>query len=104
MLLYESTDDGFAERALAALRAAEIPCYETTTSTLGNNYALAASGDTKHLLFLERPDDYERANAILIQLGAAIDTGPRLPSRPVLFLIVAIAILFALVVGFNWTP
>ena len=102
MLLYETTDADFAERALAALGEARIPCYKTTTSVLSNKYAIPAADDAKFYLFLERPDDYRPANDILIRLGAAVDLPPKLPSIRVLVAIAAVAVVLAAIVAIGW--
>ena len=91
LLVYETTDTDFADRALAAMREADIPCYRTghgyqTESWPGGR---VSSGD-QVCIYIERDLDSSEANRILISLGAAQERPP--PLR----LIVGLSILAAI--------
>jgi len=88
-LIYETTDTEFADRAIEALRAADVPCYRT-----GHGYTAEAQhmgrgfSEDQVCLYIERDTDWARANEILIGLGAV--TERPLPPRWVLVLAAAL--------------
>ena len=101
LLLYQTSDPQFADRAVEALEVAGIPSYRT-----GSGYVELARASRSSLglgvcIFLRREEDYRRANEILIKLGAAIEGPPKLPSRRMLFLWAMVLTLLALVVAIN---
>ena len=104
MLFYDTTDEGFAERALAALRAAGISCYKISTSVLGNKSLVDVPDDVHFYLHVERSTDYRAASDILIKLGAVVDGPSPLPPLPVLILLAALAVAIAIFVAINWGP
>ena len=67
--MYETTDSEFADSALAALGAAEIPCYR-----VGRSCADGVQSAVN--IYIERDSDYAEANRILISLGAALERQP----------------------------
>ena len=99
LLLYQTSDPAFADRALEALRAEGIPCNRT-----GTGYWDVSSAGRRDLgldicIYIQHEADYQRANQIIIKLGAVLDGPPKLPSRRVIFLtVVLITMGFILVV------
>ena len=73
MLLYETTDRNFLNTALDALEDARIRCYFTGGDTpYGRTHTFC--------LHIVEDADAPRANAILLELGAAPETPIRIPS------------------------
>ena len=99
VLLYQTSDPQFADRAVEALEEAGIPSYRT-----GSGYADLARAPRSSLglgvcVFLRREEDYRRANEILIKLGAATEGPPRLPSGRMLFVWVIVLTLLAIAIA-----
>ena len=90
-LIYETTDTEFADRAIAALAQAGIDARRVGRGYYGNS-AYPGKGFTEDqvCIYIEDAADFRSANDILIQLGAAVETPPKLPSRRVIFLVVLI--------------
>lgn len=100
VLVYETSDPDFADRAVETMTAAGISCYRTA-----RGYADLRPGTylgTEVCIFIRRDEDYSRANGILRDLGAATDEPLRLPSRRTLFLLVFVVTLLAVLVALNW--
>jgi hypothetical protein len=103
VLLYETNDTRFANRAIEALRRADIPCYRVGSGSGDGSpmNLMMALGESRICIHVERDSDYRRANDILIALGAAREEPLRLPSargvRIVIILVVALAVCIALV-------
>lgn len=100
VLVYQTSDPDFADRAADAMTAAGISCYRT-----GRGYTDLRPGiwrDLDSCIFIRRQEDYARANEILRDLGAARDEPNRLPSLRVLFLLVFVVTVIAVVVALNW--
>jgi hypothetical protein len=100
-LIYETTDSAFADRAVHAITKAAVSCYRTGPDIHSNIYV--PSGEPRICLYISDEADYARANAILVKLGAATDTPPKLP--PVWVLAIAAALIVALGywVALQWT-
>lgn len=93
MLIYETDDSGFAASVIDALTQAGIECYRTGGALL---YTPAESTICIHI---RNASDFERANELLIQQGAAVDQ-PMSISPVVIMVAVVVAVLVALwVVG-----
>ena len=100
LLLYQTSDPAFANRALEVLQEAEIPCYRT-----GEGYwSIPTRRDSGAgiCIYIEREADYRAANEIIVKLGAAVDAPIRLPSRRVVFIVVFVVTVIAALVAFNW--
>jgi hypothetical protein len=103
MLVYETTDTSFANRAIDALRRADIPCYRVGSGSGDGSpmNLLMALGESRICIHIEQASDYRRANEILIALGAAREEPLRLPSprgvRIAIILTVVITICIALI-------
>lgn len=102
-LVYETTDPDFADRAIRAMREADIPCYR-----VGRGYTWSATGiigraatENQICLYIERDTDYARANEILVKLGAVTD-GPSLPPKWVFLLLLFTAVLLGTWVALQW--
>ena len=91
-LVYETTDTDFADRALEAMRAADISCYRTGHGYhTGAAYPGRGSGEDQVCIYLERESDFSEANRILISLGAAVERPT--PLRLIVGLLILAAIL-----------
>jgi hypothetical protein len=101
-LIYETTDTDFADRAIEAMRKADIDCYR-----VGHGYstrsAYVGRGGTESqvCLYVERDTDCARANEILLELGAVMDD-PKLPPRWVVLLLLALATAIGVWVSLEW--
>lgn len=101
-LVYETTDPDFADRAIKAMREADIPCYR-----VGHGYTWNAAGtsgraaaENQICIYIERETDYAEANRLLVKLGAVVEKPP--PGWAVVaFLIVAA--LVAVWVAVAWS-
>jgi hypothetical protein len=102
LLLYETSDPQFANRAIEALTEAGISCYRTGTGYFDITRAPRTSLGLGICIFLRRTEDYRRANEILIGLGAVVDSPPRLPSQGILFILALVVAAIAAFVATNW--
>ena len=95
VLLYQTMDDDFADSAVEALRRAHIPCFRTGTAWENLWYGRRLNSFS---IFVRNAEDYDRANHILIRLGADVEESPSLlKERIFLVLIVAIVVTAAFV-------
>lgn len=99
VLVYQTSDPRFADRAVETMTQAGIACYRT-----GSGYADLRPGIRQDLeagvcIFIRREEDYSRANDILSEIGAAPDEPVKLPSRRVLFLLALIAAAVAIFIA-----
>ena len=102
-LVYETTDTRFADRAIDALREADVPCYRVGTG-LGDGSPvtqLQALGESRICIYLERESDYPKASDILVRLGAAKEEP--LPIKWVFRLSVLLVIAIAICVALMWS-
>jgi hypothetical protein len=95
-LIYETSDPEFADRAIESLRAAGIDCYRTGRGVRQLNASSGRWTDDQVCLYVRDGGNFQRANEILISLGAAVDEPLRLP-KPWVFALAA-AILVVVVV------
>jgi hypothetical protein len=91
-LLYETTDPDFADSAVAALGAAEIPCYRV-------DHGYGDGGLSAQCIYIERDADYTEANRILVGLGAAVDQPPPAWLVGLIMLVAALSALWIAVGG-----
>jgi len=100
VLLYQTSDEAFAARAMAALEEEGIACCRTGRGydiPTANTYRVLDNGVS---IFVQQESDYQRANQIIVALGGTVEP----PIQPVRLLEVglALAALAAiLVVAFN---
>lgn len=102
VLVYQTSDPRFADKAVETMAQAGIDAFRT-----GSGYADLRPGIKQDLssgvcIYIRRQGDYDRANEILRDLGAALDEPVKLPSRRALFLLALAATVLALVVALNW--
>lgn len=93
-LIYETTDSDFAESCVQALANADVSAFRT-------GGALPGGSDFTICIYIHDPSQYQEANEVLIKLGAVINSGPTLPSRTIIVLMVAVMLLFAVIVA-TW--
>jgi hypothetical protein len=99
ILVYQTSDPRFADKAVEAMTRAGVSAFRT-----GSGYADLRPGIRQDLssgvcIYIERQEDYARANEILRDLGAAPDEPINLPSRRVLFILALIAAAVAIYVA-----
>jgi hypothetical protein len=100
LLLYQTFDPDFAERAVETLSQAGIPCRHSGTAYAALNPAQMGELGRSVCIFIERADDYRCANDILIGMGAAVDAPTKLPSRAAVLLIaIALGVVIALLIS-----
>ena len=81
VFVYETTDTDFANRAIDAMRAADIPCYRTGRGySSDSSYSGRGITENQVCIYIDHDSDYERANALLIQLGAVIEKPIKVPA------------------------
>ncbi len=90
MLIYETSDSGFADSVIDALRQADIECYRTGGASL---YAEMESLPTV-CIHIRDAGDFQRANEILVQQGGAVDRPVRI-SPLVIMAVIVVAVLLA---------
>jgi hypothetical protein len=103
ILLYETDDDDFVDRALHELTTAGIRCHRWGPATVGDGSFRGRIGGTASI-YIEEETDYRAANQILVRLGAAQDKPIGLPSSwktRVILLIAAIAFVGAMAFLFR---
>ena len=104
-LVYETTDTDFANRAIQALRDADISCYRVghgysnRAAEVGFQYPTAS--ESQVCIYIERDSDYAEANRILISLGAVVESTPRI-SPWIIGVLVVVALLVATWVAAAW--
>jgi hypothetical protein len=103
ILLYETDDDDFVERALRELTTAGIHCHRWGPATVGDGSFRGRVGGTASI-YIEKETDYRAANEILVRLGASQDKPMGLPTSwkvRVILLIVAVALVGAMAFLFR---
>jgi len=95
LLIYETSDPVFADRAIEALQAARISCYRTGVGTRELNATIGRWTDDQVCIYVRQESDVREVNEILIGLGAAADKPYRSPSPWVLILVTAILVVLA---------
>jgi hypothetical protein len=96
VLVYETEDGDFVERALRELISAGIPCHRWGPATVGDGSYRGRTGAIAGI-YIERDSDYRAANEILIKLGAAQEKSLRLPTSRMAR--IALIVLFLALVG-----
>jgi hypothetical protein len=96
LLIYETSDPVFADRAIEALQAAGISCYRTGAGTRELNATIGRWTDDQVCIYIRQESDAREANELLIGLGAAVDKPFRSPSPWVLILVTAILVVLAI--------
>jgi Putative prokaryotic signal transducing protein len=100
VLLYETSDPDFAERAVETLSQSEIPCRHSGTAYAALHPAQMGELGRGVCIFIERAEDYRRANEILIGMGAAVDAPTKLPSRAIVLAVaIALGVVIALLIA-----
>jgi hypothetical protein len=102
LLVYQTSDPRFADRAIEAMSQANIPCFQTGRGWVDFNPAVHRDLGAGICIYIRDAADAPRANEILINLGAVVETAPKVPSRLVIFLIVLIAALVAAYLSAQW--
>jgi len=95
LLIYETSDPGFADRAIEALQGAGISSYRVGRGVKELNATIGRWTDDRIFIYIRKESDIRRANEILIRLGAAVNKPFTPPSPWVLVLISAILIVIA---------
>ena len=90
VLIYETDDSDFADSTIEALKGAGIDCY-TTGGSLRVPYS-----DPTICIHIREAADFQKANEILIKLGAVKEDPDRLPAKCVFALLAAVAVVLAL--------
>jgi hypothetical protein len=76
-LIYKTTDADFAESCIQALAEAGVRAYRTGGPLPGGSSFTIC-------VYIRDPKQAPLANTVLAELGAALDSGPKLPPRSVL--------------------
>jgi hypothetical protein len=102
VLIYQTSDPRFAERAVQALQQAEIPCYRTGTGYAELHPGLNLDLSTGICIYIRNAHDYRRANELLVEIGAAVEEPLRLPSARASFIFLAVVLALAVFVALDW--
>jgi len=103
LLVYETTDPDFANRAMDAMRDAAIPCYRTGRGySSDSNYPGKGFTEDQVCIYIERDTDFAQANEILIGLGAVTEDPERLLPKWVFALFAVTAVLLAFWIAAAW--
>ncbi len=102
ILVYETTDNTFAERTLDAFAEAKIPSYRTGYGRSNIQAPMPGRrGESQVCIYIENRTDFRRANDILIGLGAVVEGPFRLPSGWAVHLAFLIAGALAIWIAFR---
>lgn len=74
MLVYETDDAQFADAAIEALERAGIDCYRTGGSLPGGSSLTVC-------IYIRNDSDFDKANEVLVQQGAAVNVPAISPVR-----------------------
>ena len=96
LLVYQTSDPAFADRAIEAMREVDIPCYRTGRGAANLNASIGRWTDDVVSIFIQREEDVRRANDILVKLGAAAEEPLRLPNRWVVALLAGLLVVLVL--------
>jgi hypothetical protein len=97
-LIYQTSDPVFADRAIEALDAHDIPCFRVGRGARELNATIGRWTDDLISIYVRDQPDVARANEILISLGAVAEKPLRLPSGWVLALIISVLVVIILLV------
>ena len=93
VLLYQTTDGEFADRAVEVLEGVGIPAFREGR---GENEVLGPRGEMVNI-YVRRSSDYRRASQVLADIGAAIDKPVRLPTGSIMrLLLLAVGVLLGI--------
>ena len=96
MLIYETDDSDFADSAIEALKEAGIDSY-TTGGSLKIPYS-----DPTVCIHIRDTVDFQKANEILVKLGAVTEDPNRLPPKWVFALLALAALVATLWIASDW--
>ena len=91
VLTYETDDSDFADSAIDALTQARVHCYRTGGPLPGGSSFTVC-------IYIRNGGDFQRANEILVKLGAAVDTPNRVSQKFFLLTVFVGALIVALVI------
>lgn len=100
LLVYQTSDPGFANKAIDAMEAVDIPCFQTGHGWV--DLRLARGLGEGICIYIRDEGDAPRANQILIDLGAVVEQPVKLPSQRVLVLVTALITALAIYVATHW--
>jgi len=95
VLLYETEDSGFANSVIDELQRAGIDSYRT-------GGALPGGSTFTICIHIRNPGDFQKANEILVQQGAAIDVPPRISLSSIIVAATLGAVVITLMVLGVW--
>ena len=98
VLLYQTSDLEFADDALGALEAARISSFKTGTAWRGLWYGIGLNSIS---IFIRHPEDYQRANAVLVGIGAVVEEPSHFLRRPLAWILIVAAIALSAWVGLH---
>lgn len=101
ILIYQTSDPEFAERAVQVLSDAGISCYRRGRGTSVLRATIGRWADSQIFIYLHDEADSRRANQILIGIGAAVSRPVTLPKGWMIFIFIVVVIIsfFILVNG-----
>jgi hypothetical protein len=91
VLIYETDDSEFADSAIDVLMHAGIHCYRTGEPLQGGSSFTIC-------IYIRNGGDFQRANEILVKLGASVDTPNRVSQKFILLTVLICALILALVI------
>lgn len=97
LLLYQTSDPKFADRAVEALREAGISCYRVGTGAERLHMVIGRWTDSLITIYATGKVDPRRASQVLIELGAVVEQPFRLPNRWLIALIAAVLVVLIFV-------
>jgi hypothetical protein len=101
VLVYQTSDPRFADRAIQAMTQANISCFQTGRGWIDLNTVVRQDLGGGICIYIRDAADAPRANEILIELGAVVETAPKLPSPRVIFFIVLVTALIAMYIAMQ---
>jgi hypothetical protein len=102
LLVYQTSNPRFADKAIEAMLAADIPCFQTGRGWIDIRPGVRQDPGGGICIYIRYSQDSRRANAILIELGAAVDAPIRAPPKRVLFLVTVAVTAPAIYVVTHW--
>jgi hypothetical protein len=101
LLVYQTSDPRFADKAIDTMEAAGIPCFQTGHGWVDLQLTRQYLGEGI-CIYIRDEKDAPRANAILIELGAVVEQPVKLPSQRVLVLVTALITALVIYVATHW--
>jgi hypothetical protein len=90
--IYETDDSEFADSAIDALTQAGIQCYRTGSPLPGGSSPTVC-------IYIRNAGDFQRANEILVELGAAVDSPNGVSQKFILLSVFIGALIVALIIA-----